>query len=697
MSYGEAVDYETDEAAAKLVFDFVEKAEKAWEPLFKQWRRNELLYWSKLDKTMWPNAMGASQWQGGSPYLSSICLPLVLQQVETQVPKLSTSLLANDPMWRAKALIRDGEMARQAEAEMEAAAKEQWLHHQCVRDVKIRRRLAPWLRSAVLHGTKILFADWVTRRGPDWSMVAKTTTASNGVDVETGVWELTEQKGVLLEDRIRITGHALWDVFPDWHGQTFRPEDGRVCRMVVRRLIMDIDDVIGWIKGMETKQWWFKRKRDGKPGRTPANSVWIQELKELQGQVKDEHNKTASIMADVGRLAKDQGYGGGTATEKDKKLVCLYDAWEPVGGWHLLVAGTKSRGLCLLRESNPTKKLGLPFIAMCPIPLDNQLYGLGIVDMTEHLIHLANALTNLHLTGAIHEVNPMVIVDSMSGLNADEMMATPYLFKNVDGTVPLKECVHIQPFPATGAAVAQEREFVLKQYEAAAGASEFSMTGDPGNNQTARGIQQFVQQNAQRFTQGALQTGECLCALGEAMDLLNQQYITGPKQLRYSMPKGRDRYTTITPTMIARPIDLEFDARPEVANPDLRAQQFLQYVGIFQQVPNFDNDEAIVEGGKLLRISRPQRFLRAQFSRAEQENEMFRQSVRQGQPYFGQVMPNDPHAEHERIHNLVFEDGTIEQGEEPAKRVAVEHLVRHIQLRETMGAQAQQPQETQVA
>lgn len=696
MSYGEAADYETDDAAKALLFDFVEKAEEAWKPLHDQWRRNELLYWSRFDKAMWKDAMGASQWKSGSPYLSSVCLPLVLQQVETQVPKLTTSLLANDPLFRAMPLIRDGEMGQTAEAWQEAEAKERWLHHQCVRDVKIRRRLGPWLRGAVLHGTKMLFADWVTRRGPDWSMVPKTTKASNGVDVETGVWELKEQTGLVLEDRIRVTGHAPWDVIPDPRGQTFRGEDGRVCRLVVRRLIMDVDDLIGWIKGMETKPWWYKRGKNGQPKKSPPDSEWIAQLKKLQGQVKGEHNKTASLMAEVGRLAGDQG-SGWTAMEKDKKLICVYDGWEPVGGWHVLAAGTKSNGLCLLREPNPLKKVGLPFIAMCPIPLDNQLYGLGVVDMTEHLIHLANALTNLHLTGAIHEANPIILVDSMSGLNADAMMANPYLFHNTDGQLPLRDCVHIQPFNATSATVAQEREFVLKQYEAAAGASEFSMTGDPGSNQTARGIAQFVQQNAQRFTQGTLQTGECLCQLAEVMDLLNQQFITGPRQLRYAQPKGKPRFTTITPEMIARPVDLEFDARPEVANPDLRAQQVLQWIGIVGQAPNFDMDEAIVESGKLLRISRPERFLRQQFHRAEMENEMFRQSVQQGQPYFGQVMPNDPHAEHEQIHGLVFEDGTIEQGGEAAKRVAVEHVVRHIQLRESMGASsAAQPQEAQV-
>lgn len=697
MPYGLAEDYQSDEKAAKLVFDFVEKAEQAWDPLFKQWRRNELLYWSKLDADMWKNAMGASQWHSGSPYKSSLCLPLVLQQVETQVPKLATSLLANDPLFKALPLIRDGEMGQQAEAWMQAEAKERWLHQQCVRDVKIRRRLSPWLRSAVLHGTKILFADWVTRRGVDWSMVEKKTKASNGLDVGTGVWELTKgQKGELLEDRIRVTGHNLWDVLTDWRGQTFRSEDGRVCRMVVRKLIIDIDDLIGWIKGMPAKNWWFKRKKDGKAKKAPADTVWIKDLKELQNQVKDDDNKTASIMADVGRLSSDQGYAG-TATEKDKKLICVYDAWEPVGGWHLMVAGRKSNGLCMLREPNPLKKVGLPFIAMCPVPLDNQIYGLGIVDMAEHLIHEANALTNLHMTGAIHEANPLVILDAMSGLSPDELMANPYLFHTVDGTVPPKDCVFIQPFPATSAAVFQEREFVLKQGEAAMGASEFSMTGDPGKNVTARGIQQFVQQNAQRFTQGSLQTGECLCVLGEVMDLLNQQFITGPRQLRYATLKGqgKPRFMSITPEMIKRPVDLEFDARPEVANPDLRAQQFLQYLGAVGQAPNFDWDEGIVEGAELLRIPRPPRFLKAQVSRAEQENEMFRQSVKQGQPYFGQVMPNDPHPEHVKIHGLVFEDGTVEAGGESAKRVAVEHLVRHMQL--DMGAGGpQQEQEAEV-
>jgi len=103
--YGDAEAYKSDEKAMKMVFDAQEKSEKALEPLFEtQWRRNELLYWSKRDATMWQNAMGATQWMRGSPYESSLCLPTVLQHVETRVPRLAMSLLANDPMWRAMPL-----------------------------------------------------------------------------------------------------------------------------------------------------------------------------------------------------------------------------------------------------------------------------------------------------------------------------------------------------------------------------------------------------------------------------------------------------------------------------------------------------------------------------------------------------------------------------------------------------------------
>ncbi len=687
MPYGDAESYRDDEKALKLVFDAQEKSEKGLEPLFEdKWRRNELLYWSKQDPAMWQNAMGATQWQNGSPYDSSVFIPTVLQQVETRVPRLALSLLANDPMWRAMPLLRDGEMGAQARAWMEAEAKERLLHNQCVRDVRIRRRLAPWLRGACLHGTKILSLDWITRNGPDWGMVEKTRKTSEGITTGTGVWEFTKGKGVKLEDRLRVTGRSLWDVFPDPRGQTFRGEDGRVCRYAVTRTIMDVDDFIGWIKATPSKNWWFKRtKTGGKRAKMPADSVWIKELKKLQGQVKGEHNKTACIMAEVGRLAGGQGEGF-KATEEDEKLLQVLDYWEPAGGYHILTVGTKDNGLCALREPNPFKLLGLPLITVRPIPLDNQLYGLGIVDMIEHLVYLVNALTNLHLTGAIREANPLVLVDSMSGLSVDELMAQPYMMHQVNSSgVALKECLAVIPFPATGAVAYQEREFALTQLESSAGSTQFTMSGDPGKNVTARGIGQFVQQNALRFNLEEMATGECMCELGEGMDLLNRQFVTGPRLERFTDGKGQRRFTTITPEMIKRPVELEFDARAEAANPELRSQQVLQWASIFANYPNYDMDEAIVETGKRLDIPQPRRFLRRQFNRAEMENEMFRQSVEQGQPYIGEVLPNDPHDEHIQMHEQPFLDGTVEAGGEAAKRVLVAHIVRHFQFR-TPGA-----------
>ena len=676
MPYGDGETYKDPKKAKEMVFEAQEKSEKALEPLYKtQWRRNELLYYGKHDAGMWESAMGATHWMQGSPYESHLFVPTVLQQVEMQTPKLALSLLANDPMVRALPVLRDGEMSSQAQAWMEAQAKEQWLHHQCVRDVRLRSRLSPWLRDTVKHGTYMLSLDWMTREGPNWEQIEKTRTVE-GHTYGTGVWEFTEATGKKIEDRLRVTGNALWDIFPDPRGQAFREEHGRVCRYVVRRIIMDVDDLIGWIKATPTKPWWFQKGAAAKKGQTPKKGDWIAQLKALKGQVKGKHNRTACILAEVGRLAKDQGKGF-RATEQDEKLIVLHDYWEPAGGYHILVAGTRSNGLTLLMEENPFKLLGLPFVALRPIPLANQLYGLGIVDMIEHLVYWINALTNLHLTGAIREANPLVIIDAMSGISAQDLMAEPYLVKEVDGTVPPKDCVHVQPFQATAAAAFQEREYAQQQLQATAGTGDFQMLGDPGKNTTARGIGQYLQQNAQRFLLAVHQAACGLAELAEAMDQLNRQFITGPRMFRYTDKRRRQAFGVITPEMIKRDVELEFDARPETANPELQAQQTLQWAQIWAQHPNFDVDEAIVESGRLLRIPRPERFLRQQFNRAELENEMFRESASKGEPYMGHVLPSDPHEEHIEIHDLIGRDGTVNMDDPRHVRAYAEHLTQH--------------------
>ena len=677
--FGHVEDYTSDEKALALVFDALEASEESLEPLFEKWRRNELLYWSKRDATMWKNVMGATNWENGTPFESSLLLPTVLQQVESQVPRIALSLSANDPMVRAKPLLNANEtLADENTAWTEAEAKERFLHNQAVRDVKIRRRLGPWLRPALLHGTKILSLDWVTRNGPDWQQIQKTAKASNGRTVETGVWEFTKGEDILLEDRIRVSGDALWDIFPDPRGQTFRSEDGVVCRYVVRRRIMDIDDFMAFVKATPTKPWWYKRTKSGEQAKNPNEQAAYEQLKKLQGLVKGEHNKTASILAEVGRLAGGSK-SSGKATARDKKLLLIHDYWEPAGGFHIMTVGVKGNGLCVLREENPFKILGLPFVTVSPIPLDKQIYGLGICDMIEHLVYWVDALTNLHMTGAIREANPLVVFDSMSGLNLDEMIAQPYLPKMLNGQVPLDQCMKVLPFPAVGAAAYQEREFAMTQLESAAGSSEFSMSGDPGRNVTARGIQSFLQENALRFNLEVLATGECLCELFEGMDALNRQFITTARLERFVGKTGQDRFMSVTPEMLKRPVELEFDARPESANPAMRMQQMLQWLSVWRDHPNFNADEALVESAKLQGMPRPRRFLKQQFTLPELENEIFRQSVAAGHPTMGEVLPNDSDEEHIQVHDVVFTDGTVDRGGDEAKRVALKHVMAHVQ------------------
>ena len=674
--YGEAEDYRTPEKAAELVFDFTEASKEALKPLRDaRWRRAYLYYFSVHDKTMFKNAMGATGWSDGSPYKSSLFLPTVLTQVETQTPKLVLSLLANDPMFVAKPAIRSGETRTKVKAQQDAEGVQRLLHNQCIRDIRLPQQLPGWARDAVWMGTKIVFVDWVSRTGSDWAMVPQMSRASNGEMVPNGTHEFREQKGVLLEDRINATGCSLWDVFPDPRGQTVRRGTGRQCRAITRQVILDIGDLIGWIKASPGKNWWFKTGKAAKGGRMPADSQWVAELKELQGQVKGEDNYTAIMQAEVGRLANDQGEGF-MPVKQDKRLIRLLDYWEPAGGKHIIVAGHKSgKRLTLLVEDNPFVKVGLPFIFLKPTPLDNHLYGLGVVDMIEQLVHQINALTNLHMTAVINETNPLILVDNLSGLTAAELVSQPFLAKDLDGSVKLSEAVEMISYPQVGGLAREEREYVRTQAQGAAGSTDFQTTGDPGNNVTARGISQFVEQNTQRFTLQVHMMGQGMCELGEVMHRIDQQYITKDRLERYEGDDGREDYMTVTVEMIKHAVELEFDARPEAANPGLRAEQFLQFVSIFGQAENFDQDEAVLEAARLLGLTRPRRFLKAQKSHAELENEIFRQT---GQ--MPPVSPHDDHGEHIEINQLLIEDGTAQQRGPEAYQQVLNHVKSHLTL-----------------
>ena len=675
--YGTAEDYRTPEAAAKLVFEFVEASREALKPLRdERWRRAYLYYFSKHDKSAYKGAMGATQWTENQPYLSSLFMPEVLKQVETQVPKLVLSLLANNPMFVAKPLMQSRDTRTRADAGRDAEGVQRLLHNQCIRDIRLPQQLPGWARDAVLFGTKVIFLDWVSRTGSDWSMQEGTTTSSNGVTVPNGQYEFKEQKGVLLEDRINATGCSLWDVYPDPRGQTVRQGTGRQCRAIARQVILDIDDLIGWIKASPGKNWWFKKGKAARAGRQPSESQWIAELKELQGQVKGEDNMTAVMQAEVGRLAGDQGQGF-TALKQDKRLILLFDYWEPAGGKHILVAGRKAgKNLTLLVEDNPFRKVGLPFVFLKPTPLDNHLYGLGIVDMIEHLVLQVNALTNLHMTAVIHETNPIILVDTLSGMTAAELVSQPFLAKDHDGSVEPEKAIHMISYPTVGGLAREEREYTRTQLQGAAGSTDFQTSGDPGKNTTARGIGQFIEQNTQRFTLQSHMMGRGMCEMGECMLGIDQQYITKARLERYEGDDGRDDYMTVTVDMISHSVELEFDARPEAANPDMQIQQFMLYVQTFGQAPNFDQDEAALEGARLMKLPRPGRFIKAQKSDAELENERFRQT---GQ--MGPVSPADNHDNHIEINQLLLEPGGIaeQKGPEAVQQVQ-QHLMSHLQF-----------------
>ena len=641
MAYGYPEDYDgadKGERAAQLVFKARKDSQEAFRPLReKKWRRAHLFYFGKHDLTMFEGNKGKYPWS------SKLFLPTPLQQIETIAPRLAAGLLADDNYVSVTPAMAANDAELDTRFVNYAKAVEVLLHNQLVQDVRLGRQLPMWARDGLIYGTKWLYTGWKRRVGKRWGQVEQ------GDGTDKWKWQVKDQHATLI-DRIDVTGESIWDINPDPNGTTVEN-----CAFIQRERDMSVDDLWAWIQGTWQLPWKVRTRK---------------ELTELVTSGKGKTPYRDTMREEVGRF--DTGYGSGSNGRGAPK-VHLIDHYED--DHHILVAGREGgpHGVLLL-EPNPTPGAGKPFVRIVPTPLDGELYGMGLIEMIEQLVHQANSLTNLRMVNIVRATNMTGLVNTMSGLTAQKMMNQPAQFYNVNGAVQLDNCVKTIDWPVVNNDSRYEVDATLEQIRTTGGAQEPTMGQADPSNRTARGIQSMIEQGAVRTAQMVHNVAESLRDMCVKMHLLDRQYMDSTRQTRALTPEGRQKWMTVDPRMLDRDYVLEFNCRPEAANKQAMLQSFTNMLNIFGQWEELDRAHAIKTGIKLTGMAEPLAFLKQQTGDAEGENAKWRAVGR-----MPDVHPADNHAYHRQVHMRIKDAGEERMNGPQAEQELRQHVMMHLQ------------------
>lgn len=668
MSWLDREVYKDDQKLAAALHKGYQDSYKALSPLRDIWKRTALYLRNKHDLSMFEGGTGKY------PYDSQVFIPTFWEQAETATPRVAAGVLSNDVLVRFKPLLEDGELNSLSEYVVWARANQALHNAQLEEDVEIRSELLPWLRDAVPYGTKWLFVEWFTRSAPDLKLnrVKGEDRWEFGVEAEEVNGEKRPRTRI-IEDRLKVTGLSIFDVFPDPKGLTrSNPRDCRYIQRVVPAVT--IDELWSWIQATPKKGWKVKSRN---------------ELKAICGKIIGEQDHE-QVQVRTDRLDAEYGSGYRPGGEGDKRLIWLLDHWEDE--YHILMAGAganpenrqqptgESEGgwkiiLVEEREQHPYRLVGKPFVAVRPVRIDNQLYGIGLGEVIADLTHTTNTLVNMRLANLNRSINNLTICNNAAGVYARQILSQPGGAIDTIGNVDLENCVKFIPWPDVTQQAFEETNFVGQHIQLAGGGSDFAQgQATSGFNETVRGIQYLLEQGNVRYNLMVHSVGQDMRQLVRTMMDVNRQYITKPRLVRIVGADGAEEYESVLPSMLNRRYSIFFDTRPQAANTALQSQQLINTLAVIRDRPENNWPEILKEVWRLSGVVDPFRFINQMSSDAHHENAIFTQT---GTMPAVRLTDNDIH--HIKVHQELWGTPAMQRhGPEGVRQVDV-HMQQHFE------------------
>jgi hypothetical protein len=219
------------------------------------------------------------------------------------------------------------------------------------------------------------------------------------------------------------------------------------------------------------------------------------EMMERQGFYKDV-GKLANLMEENFNIDEykrerlsDIGVLDEYGFDAQRKIIEVLEYWDRD---QIITVGARS--VILKQEKNPFHGL-LPFVMARYIPVQHELYGIGIPEIAQTLQEELNTVRNQRMDNVNLIINRMFVANKYADINFDQLVSYPgniILTNDVNAVVPL------DTRDITKSAY-QEEEIIKRDIDNAVGEYEYSRGALPPRKETATGIVRLQQAASVRF------------------------------------------------------------------------------------------------------------------------------------------------------------------------------------------------------
>lgn len=249
----------------------------------------------------------------------------------------------------------------------------------------------------------------------------------------------------------------LFNIFPDYRAKSIRR-----MKHIIQLFYLDYDE----LEQLE-RQGFYKNVKE------------LEYLVESQINIDEaKRNRLSSIG-----ILDEYGF------DSQRKVIEVLEYWDKdkiytIGG----------RKVILKEEDNPFGGL-LPFIMARYIPVQHELYGIGIPEITESLQEELNTVRNQRMDNVNLILNRMFIANKYAGIDFDQLVSYP---GNVILTTDMNAIQALDTRDITRSAYIEE-EIIKRDIDAAAGEFGYSRGEPPDRRETATGIVRLQQAANIRF------------------------------------------------------------------------------------------------------------------------------------------------------------------------------------------------------
>ncbi len=347
----------------------------------------------------------------------------------------------------------------------------------------------------------------------------------------------------------------LFNVFPDYRARSVRR-----MKHIIQLAYVDYDELLA----LESAGFYKNVKK-------------VVDYCEGMSKV-DEHKRKR--LTDIGIL-DEYGY------DASRKVVEVLEYWD---GEKICVVGARRE--IFKEEENPFNGL-LPFIMARYIPVQHELYGVGIPEVSESLQEELNTVRNQRMDNVNIIINRMFIANKYADIDFDSLTSYP-------GNVILTNDINaIQPLatPDITKSAYMEEEIIKRDIDNATGEYEYSRGATPPRKETATGIVRLQQASNIRFDTVVKSLEFTVLRSIAKMFLWLDYHFLGQED--FAKIVGEEEYTKLDgPMFYAQPVNemlKQYHFQPmgssTTAIKEVRIQQIMQAYQLFNQDPMINQIE----------------------------------------------------------------------------------------------------------